>query len=266
MPTWDPTQYAVFADHRGRPFADLLGRVVADDPRLVVDLGCGDGPLTLGLAQRWPRAHVVGLDASVEMLDRAREHDRAHRVEWRQVRAQDWDPAGLGAPVDVLVSNATLQWVPEHRELLPRWVDALAPGGWLALQVPANFGAPSHRLMREVAADGPWAPRLAGVLRHDDAVAEPREYLALLAGLGLGTDVWETTYLHVLDPHGAQRQPVLEWVRGTGLRPVLDALTDEGERAAFVERYTAALDAAYPRTPYGVVLPFRRLFAVARKP
>ena len=262
---WDPQQYALFGTHRGRPFGDLLARVGATDPQLVVDLGCGDGPLTLGLAERWAAARVVGVDSSPQMLAAARAHDESGRVEWVEARAQDWDPAPLGAPLDVLVTNATLQWVPGHLDLIPRWVEALAPGGWFAMQVPANFTAPSHVLMREVAARHTRAADLAPGLERAVAVEEPATYLRVLAGLGLEADVWETTYHHVLDPVGAQRSPVLEWVRGTGLRPVLEVLTDPVERDAFLEDYTAALDVAYPRQAHGVVLTFRRIFAVGHR-
>jgi trans-aconitate 2-methyltransferase len=263
---WDPQQYELFGTHRGRPFVDLLARVAAVEPALVVDLGCGDGPLTLSLTERWPDARVVGVDSSAEMLTAARGHDEHGRVQWVEARAEDWDPGWLGAPVDVLVTNAALQWVPGHLDLFPRWVDALVPGGWFALQVPNNFDAPSHALMREVAARQPRAAELAGPLARVGDVATAPAYLAAFAHLGLGADVWETTYQHVLDPEGAQRSPVLEWVRGTGLRPALDVLTGEAERQAFLDEYTEALDLAYPRRPHGVVLGFRRIFAVGHKP
>lgn len=264
--TWDPAQYALYAGHRGRPFADLLARIDAPAPSVVVDLGCGDGPLTLGLARRWPDARVVGVDSSPQMLAAARDHDTAGRVEWVEARAEDWTPASVGAPVDVLVSNAALQWVPGHLDLIPGWVGALAPGGWFGMQVPDNFRAPSHALMREVAARHPRRDDLLPGLQRALGVAAPEAYLAALAGLGLDPDVWVTEYQHVLDPDGAQRSPVLEWVRATGLRPVLDVLTDAAERDAFLTDYAAALDEAYPRRPWGVVLGFRRIFAVAHRP
>src|SRR6478735_8331337 len=157
---WDPQQYALFGSHRGRPFVDLLSRVAATEPAVVVDLGCGDGPLTLSLTERWPGAWVVGVDSSPQMLAAARELDDQRRVEWVETRVEDWDPGSLGAPIDVLVSNAALQWVPGHLDLFSRWVDALAPDGWFAFQVPNNFDAPSHALMREVAARQPRAAEL----------------------------------------------------------------------------------------------------------
>ena len=259
---WDPVQYAAFRDHRSRPFGDLLARVGAEDPALVVDLGCGPGELTAGLAARWPQARVVGVDSSPEMLARAAEQDPSGRVEWVQADVATWQPP---AGVDLLVTNATLQWVPGHLDLLPRWVEALAPGGWFAMQVPGNFDAPSHVLLREVAAASARADELTPVLRGGAAVADPGTYAATLAGLGCSIDVWETTYLHVLDPEGAQESPVLEWTKGTALRPVLQVLTDEGERARFLAAYARRLEQAYPRQPFGTVFPFRRIFAVAQR-
>jgi trans-aconitate 2-methyltransferase len=261
---WDPEQYARFADHRGRPFADLVSRVGASEPALVVDLGCGNGPLTLSLADRWPQARLVGVDSSPQMLEAARGLDREGRVEWVEADLAGWDIGTLGEAPEVVVTNATLQWLPRHRELLPAWVAALASGGWFAMQVPSNFDAPSHRLMREVAEGHPAAERLRPVLARV-GVAEPAAYIEDLTALGCDVDAWETTYQHVLDPGGEQENPVLEWVRGTGLRPVLDTLTDPAERDAFLVEYAARLRAAYPRSAAGVILPFRRVFAVAHK-
>jgi trans-aconitate 2-methyltransferase len=254
----------MFSDHRSRPFGDLLARVGAQRPAVVVDLGCGHGPLTLSLAQRWPDAQVVGVDSSPQMLESARALDTAGRVEWVEADVADWDPTALGAAPDVVVTNATLQWVPGHEPLLRRWADALAPDGWLAMQVPGNLDAPSHALMREVASTHPAADRLAGPLARL-RVGSPAAYVELFGTSGLEVDGWETTYQHVLDPEGRQASPVLEWVRGTGLRPVLEALTDPEERAAFLDEYDARLRAAYPRTAIGVVLPFRRIFCVGHK-
>ncbi len=262
---WDPAQYALFASHRGRPFADLVARVGAADPGVVVDLGCGDGPLTLGLARRWPGARVVGVDSSPAMLAAARDLDTEGRVEWVEARAEEWRPADVGAPVDVLVTNATLQWVPDHLRLIPRWVDRLAPGGWFAMQVPNNYGAPSHALMREAAGRHPRADDLLPRLQRALGVARPEDYLACLADVRTTPDVWVTEYQHILDPEGTQRSPVLEWVKGTGLRPVLDVLTDDVERQRFLDDYTAELDVAYPRRPWGVVLGFSRIFAVGHR-
>jgi len=258
LPVWDPDVYLEHADHRARPFIDLMARVGAVDPRVVVDLGCGPGGLTRGLAARWPNARVVGVDASAEMVRRAQADDDAARCEFVLGDVRDWQPPH---PVDVLVTNATLQWVPDHLALLPRWVEDLAPGGWLALAVPANFDAPSHTLMRDLAGSPRWTDRLAGVLRHGDAVAAPGTYLDVLAAAGCAVDVWQTTYLHLLQGE----DPVLGWVRGTGLRPVLDALS-AGDGAAFEAEYAELLQAVYPAHPYGTPFPFTRTFAVGRCP
>ncbi|KAB7743502.1 methyltransferase domain-containing protein [Nostocoides sp. F2B08] len=260
--TWDPTQYARFGDERGRPFRDLLARVGAAEPAVVVDLGCGNGPLTLTLSARWPRAEVIGLDSSPEMLEAARTLDTDGSVRWVRADLRDWDPSSLGVAPDVVVTNATLQWVPDHVHLITRVVSALAPGGWFAMQVPDNFGAPSHALMRDAASAHRRSTDLLPAVSRL-AVEPPEAYLELLAGLGCEVDVWSTTYLHVLDPAGEVDDPVLEWVRGTGLRPVLAVLTDPDEREEFLADYRARLREAYPRSAAGVVMSFRRTFAVA---
>jgi trans-aconitate 2-methyltransferase len=256
MPTWDPQTYARYADERSRPFFDLVAQIRADSPATVVDLGCGTGELTASLAQRWPQAQVRGIDSSPDMLAKAPNVDR---LTFEHGDVRHWKP---DAPVDVLVTNAVLQWVPDHLPLLQRWVQHLAPGGWIAMQVPGNYTAPSHTLMREVASEPPYAGTLASVLRGTDSVADPSTYAALLADAGCTVDAWETTYLHVLQGN----DPVLQWVRGTRLRPVLDALADDLElQSAYVDTYAARLRDAYPRKPWGTLMPFRRIFAVARR-
>lgn len=256
--SWDPEVYLRHEDARARPFHDLLARVHAVAPRRVADLGCGPGTLTRVLADRWPTAAVVGLDSSAAMIERAAEYAEPGRCEFALGDVCDWRPV---EPVDVIVSNATLQWVPDHLALLASWVEALAPSGWMALQVPANFDARSHALMREVAATPRWRDSLAGTLRHGDAVVEPERYVDVLARAGCAVDAWQTTYLHLLPGEDA----VLGWIRGTGLRPVLDALAPD-DANEFVAAYGALLREAYPQQPYGTVFPFRRTFVVAQRP
>lgn len=251
--TWDPERYLTYADERGRPFVELLARVDAAAPRTVVDLGCGPGNLTALLRERWPDADVRGLDASPEMVAAARERGDGVRYDVADLR--DWRP---DAPVDVVVSNATLQWLPDHLDLLPRLLDHVARGGWLALQVPGNFGEPSHTIRTELAGEEPYAAHTRDIAvpsSHD-----PAAYLDRLARLGCRVDAWETTYLHVL----IGPDPVFAWVSGTGARPTLQALPEE-LRGRFEEEFKARLRAAYPEGPAGVVLPFRRIFVVAQK-
>jgi trans-aconitate 2-methyltransferase len=251
--TWDPERYLTYADERGRPFVELLARIPAAAPGRVVDLGCGPGNLTGLLKERWPEAVVSGVDSSPEMVARARE---VAGIDVGVGDVRTWEPAGA---VDVLLSNATLQWVPGHLELLPRLVGQVAPGGWLAFQVPGNFDEPSHTVRRDLAAQGPYAAYTAGVAvpdAHDAAT-----YLEALARLGCTVDAWETTYLHVL----TGVDPVFTWVSGTGARPTLQALPDD-LRPRFEAELKARLREAYPVGPAGVVLPFRRVFVVAQVP
>ncbi len=253
MHSWDPERYLAYADERGRPFVELVARVGAISPSTVVDLGCGPGNLTALLVERWPDARVEGLDSSAEMIDRARATTPA--VEFRFADLREW--ASGSEVVDVLVSNATLQWVPDHLELLPDLVDRVTPGGWLAVQVPGNFEEPSHTIRTELAGQAPYAAHTAGVAvpsSHDPVV-----YLETLQRLGCAVDAWETTYLHVLQGD----DPVFTWVSGTGARPTLQALPGD-LRPRFEEEFKRRLRAAYPARDGLVVLPFRRIFVVGR--
>lgn len=254
---WDPGQYLRYADQRARPFHDLVARIGAEAPSYVVDLGCGPGNQTETLLARWPEAYVEGVDSSAEMIEAAGPLAQDGRLEFRLGDVRTWTPE---RPVDVLVSNATLQWVPGHLELLPDLVRAVAPGGWLAFQVPGNFDEPSHRLLSDLAASSPWAERFAGRTLELPGSHRAAVYLEVLADLGCVVEAWETTYLYVLQ--GAD--PVLDWIKGTGARPYLQALSD-ADRAEFEAEYRDLLRTAYPPKPYGTVLPFRRIFAVARR-
>lgn len=255
---WDPVKYVQFGDYRNRPFFDLTGRIQADRPRHVVDLGCGPGNLTATLARRWPEANVVGLDSSEEMLAKAAgQKEGQPGLSFGPADIADWMPA---PETDVIVTNAALQWVPGHQAMLTRWLEALRPGAWFAMQVPGNFNAPSHTLMRELAGSASWSAKLGGILRGGESVGEPAEYLRIMLDAGCTADAWETTYQQVL----TGSDPVLDWVRGTAVRPVLAALSAEDGKA-FEAEYAAALRAAYPATDHGTVFPFRRIFAVAQK-
>jgi trans-aconitate 2-methyltransferase len=252
---WDPAAYGRFGAERSRPFADLLARVGARRPRAVVDLGCGPGELTATLAGRWPGARVTGLDSSPEMIARAAALGAP--VEFRLGDVREWRPA---PDVDVLVSNAVLQWVPGHGELLIRWAGELPPGAWLAVQVPGNFAAPSHRALREVARSRPFAA-VAGDLVRDAPVDDAAGYAALLTAAGAAVDAWETTYVHLLP--AAPEHPVLGWLEGTALRPVR-AVLDDAAWGAFRAALADRLAAAYPARGGVVPFPFRRVFVVAR--
>jgi trans-aconitate 2-methyltransferase len=264
--SWDPGQYLHYEDERERPFAELLARVDHPDPHEIVDLGCGPGTTTSRMLQRWPHAHIVGIDSSAEMIAHAERLTVPGRLEFRQGDLRDWVPDGA---VDVIITNATLQWVPDHEALLPRFLSSLAPGGSLAFQVPGNFTEPSHILLYELARSDRWEARLAHLVRPAP-VLEPAGYLSILLAAGARADVWETTYFHIL----AGPDAVLDWVRGTALRPFLSALedADEGDASdeaddgaeAFVRAYGAALRAAYPLDAEGhTIFPFRRIFGVA---
>lgn len=253
MTSWDPAQYLKFADHRLRPALDLMARIPPIAARTVYDLGCGPGTITRLLAERWPDAEVTGIDSSPAMLAKARA--LAPEIEFTEADLAGWAPS---APADLLFSNATLQWLGDHAALLPRLVSLVAPGGVLAVQMPRNFDAPSHVALAETVADRRWRDRLLPLLRRSP-VAAPSLYHRWLAPEAATLDIWETEYLHRLD--GAD--PVVEWTRGTALRPFLDVL-DGAERERFLAEYRQRVAAAYPTEADGTTLfPFRRLFIVA---
>jgi trans-aconitate 2-methyltransferase len=250
---WNPDVYLAFADHRGRPFFDLLSRVGADEPRRVVDLGCGPGNLTVTLAQRWPTAVVEAWDSSPEMVDAARERG----VDAHVGDVRTWTPQ---PDTDVVLTNATLQWVPEHAELLVRWAGQLAVGSWIAMQVPGNFDAPSHQAVRNLARRRQWSEPLRNFPFREGQVDSPSGYAELLGDIGCTVDAWETTYIHEL----SGEHPVLEWITGTALTSVKSRLTEQQWRE-FRQELIPMLDAAYPVRADGKTLfPFRRIFVVAQ--
>jgi len=263
--TWDPGQYLKFAGPRLRPALDLMAQVhPRQSPSTVVDLGCGVGNVTRLLGERWPAAAIEGVDGSAEMLAKARaeaadiDWHEAADIGWHEADLTTWSPA---RPVDVLYSNAALHWLDDHAELFPRLAGMLAVGGVLAVQKPRNHGAPSHTCMTEAAA--PWQDILEPVLRPSP-VAAPEVYYDFLAPHVGELEIWESVYMHVLDGDN----PVVEWTKGTALKPLLDVL-DEGAgegatRAEFLADYGARIRAAYPpRTDGRTLFPFRRLFIVA---
>ncbi len=252
---WDPTQYLRFADERLRPAMDLLAQVGLDSPRRVVDLGCGPGNVTTLLGARFPQAEVAGIDASAAMLAKARAAAPSARFVEADIAA--WTP---DTPPDLIYSNAALHWVGEHETLFPRLMSLLAPGGVLAVQMPAMHEAPLRALQPEVAAAGPWAEALRGI-GSARSILPPEEYWDLLRPHAAALDMWQTTYMHALQGEDA----VAEWAAGSSLRPFLDALPDD-MRGAFRAAYAAALRPHYPRRPDGsTLLLFRRQFLVAHR-
>lgn len=256
---WNPGQYLKFDRQRLRPALDLIGQIQIDAPATVCDLGCGPGNITRLLTERWPTACVVGVDRSPEMLAKAAAE--ASTVNWREGDIAEFSPE---RPVDVMFSNAALHWLDDHDSLFPRLLGGVSPGGVLAVQMPRNHGAPSHTLMAEAARSGPWAPVLEPTLR-EAPVAGPEVYYDLLTPLAASVDIWETEYAQILEGADA----VFEWVRGTALKPLLDALDGAGNpdwRDGFVSGFKDRLNGAYPRRTDGKTLfPFRRLFILAVK-
>jgi trans-aconitate 2-methyltransferase len=264
--SWDPDQYRRFASQRLRPALELMARIEHDAPATVFDLGCGTGEITRLLAARWPEASVHGIDSSESMLQKARGLAGAD-AGGASVTFELGDLASWTAPepADVLYSNAAYHWIPNHRDVFPRLLRSLRPGGALAVQMPMSFGLPSHQAMREVLELGrsggvPFGSRSLRDAMNRKPLLDTAEYYDLLRANAVEVDLWETEYLQVLEGENA----VLEWVSGTGLRPILDGLVGD-ERDGFLERYRSRLRELYPRRPDGRTLyPFRRLFLYAR--
>jgi trans-aconitate 2-methyltransferase len=253
---WDPAQYLKFADYRLRPAIDLLNRIDLVDPSDVYDLGAGAGNVTRFLQARWPNARITGVDGSAEMLEKAA--SAAPGITWQEADLATWEP---NRPADLIYSNAALHWLDDHASLFPKLIHMLAPGGVLAVQMPRNFNAPSHTAITEAALSGPWRAKLEPMLRPSPT-EEPSFYYDVISPLVDTLDIWETEYLHVLEGE----DPVKEWLKGSYLRPLLDAL-DEPQARELEASYGRLAAKAYPQRSDGhTLLPFRRLFLIATTP
>jgi trans-aconitate 2-methyltransferase len=254
--SWSAAQYVKFEEERTRPVRDLVQRIPNETAARAADLGCGPGNSTEVLRERYKGAEIVGIDSSQDMIEAARK--RLPDIAFEVADIAGWRAEGL----DVILANAVIQWIPGHETLLPALIDKLAAGGSLAVQTPDNLDEPSHRLMREIAADGPWAAKLADTGKARAESREAEWYFRLLRPHARHVDVWRTTYYH---PLAGGASAVVEWLKGTGLRPFLEPL-EGAEREAFLARYEAAIAVAYPAEADGtVLLPFPRLFFVATR-
>ncbi|WP_188584171.1 trans-aconitate 2-methyltransferase [Azorhizobium oxalatiphilum] len=254
MADWNARLYLSFEDQRTRPARDLVAQIPLDAARRVVDLGCGPGNSTELLAARYPEAEVIGIDTSPDMLATAR-----RRLPHTTFIEADVATYSLPQPADIILANAVLQWVPDHQALFPRLLGQLSEGGVLAVQMPDNLNEPTHAGMRKVASEGPWAAKLAEATTARTVLPPASQYYDLLAPLATRVDIWRTTYHHPLESPTA----VVEWMKGTGLRPFLDPL-DKDEQAAFLAAYEAQIAQDYPpRTDGKVLLAFPRLFIIA---
>ena len=257
MSGWNPSQYLKFAAERTQPCRDLVVRIEVVNPRRVIDLGCGPGNSTAVLRERWPDAEFTGLDSSAEMIERARRECPSQR--WIAGDIARWTAAGDGQ-FDVVFSNAAMQWVDDHATVYPRLLSRVAPGGALAIQIPGNIDALPHRLMREVAASPAWSCSLPPEKVHEWHHHEMEFYYDTLAPAAARLDLWATEYLHILP----DAEAIVEWYRGTGMRPFLEVLETDAERQRFTTDYLASLRPHFPPRPAGGVLfPFRRIFLIA---
>jgi trans-aconitate 2-methyltransferase len=255
---WDAAQYLKYSDERSRPFFDLLARVSREKLELMADLGCGPGNLTRTLTERWPTAQVLGVDNSPEMLEQARRLAIPGRLEFVQADIASWSP---DKPADLIVSNAAFHWVPDHGSLLSRVARKLSSDGILAVQMPYHFQHPAHLAIEEAKADPRWRESLKGVGLHQQSVMPLQWYVERLHEIGFTVDAWQTTYIHVL----SGENPVLEWYKGSALRPLLKALEPQAQ-AEFLVELGERLKAAYPPKGGVTLLPFPRLFFVATRP
>lgn len=260
MPSWSAGQYLRFADERTQSCRDLVARIALSRVESIIDLGCGPGNSTAIVAARWPVANIVGLDSSPEMIAAARKANPAGT--WAVAEIGQWLERYTPA-FDLVFSNAALQWLPDHAALFPRLLDRATNGGALAVQMPGNFDAPPHRLMRELAESKPWRNKFPAAGVREWHVHQPEFYYDALAPHASRVDLWTTDYMHVM----AGPEAIVEWYKGTGLRPFLDALESVEDQDRFCAQYLELIKAAYPQRPDGRVLfPFRRIFLVAYRP
>ncbi|MGO4306163.1 trans-aconitate 2-methyltransferase [Cupriavidus sp. RAF12] len=255
--TWSATQYVQFEDERTRPVRDLVGAIPTQQAKRVVDIGCGPGNSTEVLAARYPDAEATGLDSDQDMVTAARKRLADIRFDIADVAT--WNDPG---PYDVILANAVFQWVPDHATLFPSLIKKLAPGGSLAVQMPDNLNEPPHLLMRDTAMNGRWSPKLSAAAEARTPLASERWYYELLKPHCTRVDIWRTIYQHPLKGGAAA---VVEWFKGSGLRPFLAPL-DEAEKADYLRQYEAAIAKVFPALPDGtVLLPFPRVFIVATR-
>ena len=257
MPTWDAKQYLRFNDQRTRPCRELAARIAIEAPERVIDLGCGPGNSTSVLAERWPKAELTGLDSSPEMIANAK---KAYpHLAWNTGDITVWADKEQQT-YDIVFSNAALQWVDDHAAIFPKLLARVGAGGALAIQMPANFDAPAHRIMRELAASRAWLDHFPADGVREWHVHDLAAYHDILAPIAAAVDFWQTEYLHIM----ADAAAIVEWYKGTGLRPFLDALAEDGQRAEFTAQYLERVRQAYPvRRDGRVIFPFRRLFLIA---
>lgn len=258
MPTWNADQYLKFADERTRPCRDLAARIAVPEARRVIDLGCGPGNSTEVLASRWPDAAITGFDSSPAMLETARKAQPAR--EWVQGDIVEWGNAKDGPRHDVVFANASLQWIPDHAANFPRLLARVAPDGAFAAQLPGNHEGPTHQLMRDIAASASWQRWFPSGKVREWHSSDLAFYYDVLAPHASRLDVWETSYLHIF----SAAEDIVEWYKGSGMRPYLEAIDSEAERERFMTEYLAGIRELYPPRSNGKVLfPFRRLFMIA---
>lgn len=254
MPEWNPELYLKFADERTQPAIDLVAKITLANPHRIIDLGCGPGNSTALLYARWPESEVIGLDNSSDMIVAAR--NSYPDLQWVEGDIAEWKP---DEPFDLIFSNAALHWVPRHEEIFPRLIDQLSDTGALAVQMPTHFQSAVHKFIKEISLDPEWN-HLMDQARGAIKVDRPPFYYDLLQPLASRLDLWETEYIHILENHHS----IIDWIRGTGLRPFLQALESDEQRARFEKLLLEGVTSAYPKQKDGRVLfPFRRLFVVA---